>query len=275
LAGSAAGSDFRQTEPPAANGSAGGVLKALPVESCFNCEETMNAKSLFTSRTIIGIVLTLVATVLGKWGYKIDASLQNDTIDLILTLIQTVIGPGIAIYGRWKASKRLAVSGGDITAGSLVLLLMLGLVSGCQAQHVEAEKSTAAAQLSLMTYQSNVQKLVEAFIKAYGDEARAKADQLYADAVAAETGSDGKANVANIQALQAVRLKHYQQIEATCSTMRQKFIDASRDAANALAVMDQLRQYWQQTTSASEVAQQSSAAAISLLQTYIDSKAKK
>jgi uncharacterized membrane protein len=66
----------------------------------------MNEKAWWQSRTIIGIVVMLLAQVL-KW-LKID--IVNEDLTDIVTLAMETLGAALAIYGRVKARKTLRMT---------------------------------------------------------------------------------------------------------------------------------------------------------------------
>lgn len=62
----------------------------------------LTSKSIFLSKTIWGLLIAVLAEVLKAHGVSVDqAGLVNDAI--------TAIGTGVAIYGRFTASKTLHV----------------------------------------------------------------------------------------------------------------------------------------------------------------------
>jgi uncharacterized membrane protein len=75
-------------------------------------------KAWWQSRTIIGIVVMLLAQVL-KW-FKID--IVNEELTDIVTLAMESIGAGLAIYGRVKARKtiRRTIPGGKFNPNAEV-----------------------------------------------------------------------------------------------------------------------------------------------------------
>ena len=67
-------------------------------------------KSVFASKTVWGIVIAALPTVLGLFHFKITdaaafAAGSSDLVDGITTLV----GSALAIYGRFKATSALVV----------------------------------------------------------------------------------------------------------------------------------------------------------------------
>lgn len=66
----------------------------------------MESKKWYQSKTVIGSVVTLIAMVLGIFGFGIGAEDQ-------VALVNIIVGAGgflgtiLAIYGRVKASKKI------------------------------------------------------------------------------------------------------------------------------------------------------------------------
>lgn len=70
----------------------------------------METKFVLFSRTVLGVIITLASIAADKfWGLGIDATLQGDLVDWIVTLNEVVLGPGLTLYGRLKASKKLTL----------------------------------------------------------------------------------------------------------------------------------------------------------------------
>jgi len=66
----------------------------------------MNEKPWYQSRTIVGIVVMILAQVL-RW-FKVD--ILNEELTDIVTLAMEAIGAGLAIYGRVNARKTLRMT---------------------------------------------------------------------------------------------------------------------------------------------------------------------
>lgn len=64
-------------------------------------------KGLLQSKTIWGVIITILAAILG-WNADTQALLAEQTMELVSAAFQA-IGAGLAIYGRIKAEKQVAV----------------------------------------------------------------------------------------------------------------------------------------------------------------------
>lgn len=67
-------------------------------------------KSMFASKTLWGIVIAALPTVLGLFGFKITdaAAFASGSTELVDTVI-TLAGSVLAAYGRFKATSSLVV----------------------------------------------------------------------------------------------------------------------------------------------------------------------
>jgi hypothetical protein len=61
-------------------------------------------KSIVLSKTVWGVVISIVATAAGAAGYDIGGDTEGLANDVV-----ALIGLGLALYGRVKAVKRLTV----------------------------------------------------------------------------------------------------------------------------------------------------------------------
>jgi uncharacterized membrane protein len=66
----------------------------------------MNEKPWYQSRTIVGIVVMILAQVL-RW-FKVD--ILNEELTDIVTLVMEATGAGLAVYGRVNARKTLRMT---------------------------------------------------------------------------------------------------------------------------------------------------------------------
>lgn len=95
--------------------------------------QAVASKSPLASRTIIGVLIALLP-VLARWtGVQLDdADAQASADDLV-----TIAGAVLAIVGRWKATRPLALQRDD--AAKLALLIFPALVfTGCAGLQVRA-----------------------------------------------------------------------------------------------------------------------------------------
>ena len=69
-----------------------------------------DVKSLFASKTLWGVLITALPVVLNLFGYQIaDASAFTAGSEELTNEIVTLIGVGIAVYGRIVATKQLII----------------------------------------------------------------------------------------------------------------------------------------------------------------------
>jgi len=67
-------------------------------------------KSLFASKTLWGVVIAALPTVLALFGYKVaDVAAFTAGADQLVDGIITLVGSALAIYGRLKATASLVV----------------------------------------------------------------------------------------------------------------------------------------------------------------------
>lgn len=83
-------------------------------------------KSIFTSRVVAGVLLGFLPLIAKKLGYELSDADSQATVEY---LFQTV-GGGMAIWGRWKASKRATIlPANPTTSASLLLLIGVSLIA--------------------------------------------------------------------------------------------------------------------------------------------------
>lgn len=67
-------------------------------------------KSIFASKTLWGVVIAALPTVLALFGFKIaDAAAFSAGAEQAVDGLITLVGSGLAIYGRFKATASLVV----------------------------------------------------------------------------------------------------------------------------------------------------------------------
>jgi hypothetical protein len=93
----------------------------------------MDTKHPLTSKTIWGILILLVFSFLAQKGINILPAEQQQILDLGGQLVGTLL----AIYGRWKADRPLALKGPPPTVCALLVCLFpaalfIGSLTGCQ-----------------------------------------------------------------------------------------------------------------------------------------------
>lgn len=64
-------------------------------------------KNWWQSKTIWGGIITVLAVVLGAFGYTLTGDDQSLLVDIVSTIVGA-IGGLLAIYGRVKASKKVS-----------------------------------------------------------------------------------------------------------------------------------------------------------------------
>lgn len=156
----------------------------------------------------------------------------------------------------------------------LVTCFILIFTGGCYKSE-QAIRSSVHAEQSILSYQKNVHRIVEAFIEDYRTAAVEKANTLYQDALASITKPDGTANVQNVNVLSQQRARHLMQIEENCIEMRKKLIAADIDAVNALEYSRALQQYFKQQTDTATLLNQSSDTVIKTLDLFVNKEKRK
>lgn len=64
-------------------------------------------KKWYESKSIWSSLVVMLSMLLGTFGgYAIDSGLQTEIVNLIMALVG-IIGAGVAIYGRVKATKQI------------------------------------------------------------------------------------------------------------------------------------------------------------------------
>lgn len=67
----------------------------------------MDSKPWFQSKGVWGGAIAVAAGVAGLFGFNLDAGLQGDLTEWIVS-IGGIVGAGLAIYGRIKATTRVS-----------------------------------------------------------------------------------------------------------------------------------------------------------------------
>lgn len=92
----------------------------------------MDTKPFYLSLTFWGLVVTVIATLLAKFGYKLSDSLRADAAQMLLDIAGFIVGPLMALIGRVRATKPLSVAGGVKSATTYILAAaMLATTAGC------------------------------------------------------------------------------------------------------------------------------------------------
>lgn len=105
-------------------------------------------KPWYMSRTIIGVLVSLLAKALAMWGYEVSPALEGEITTLVLTAIG-LAGDALAIFGRVKATKgirRPRMSGGfaAFLLASMVVVTA-GSLSACSFTQAETPQQQAYA----------------------------------------------------------------------------------------------------------------------------------
>lgn len=67
-------------------------------------------KSLFASKTIIGVVIAALPTILGLFGFQVsDVAAFTAGSEDAVNSVMTLVGSALAVYGRAKATAKLVV----------------------------------------------------------------------------------------------------------------------------------------------------------------------
>lgn len=109
----------------------------------------VKTKSWWQSKTIIGAVVSMVSTLLASFGVAIAPEMQTEIVTTFVAF-GGVIGSGLSIYGRIKASHTITKAAGtDLRSIALALLLFGGLafagpVACASYAAYEAEDATPA-----------------------------------------------------------------------------------------------------------------------------------
>jgi len=155
-----------------------------------------------------------------------------------------------------------------------LMLVSVFFLPAC-GSYKEAARANLAIEMSAINYQKNMAKIVEAFIADYRARARAEADRLCDDAIAAEIRVvDGKqvVNPTNYQIIVDNKIRHYQTIEKHVVAMRAKIIEANKDIEHLLKYTAALKEYFDQSTNVAEMLNAGSEAVVTIMDGLIKKK---
>jgi len=197
-------------------------------------------------------------------------ALARDTFGIPDEAMQYVVGLAITYIGGEAAV--------DIfkRAPQLILIAVLPLVcfTGCYRSNA-AQNVNAAMEASAISYQKNMERVLEGFITDYRTQAQAKADELAADAIKAEVDPlTGKASAKNLQIILEKKVEQYALIEQRIVDMRKKIIAANVDIDHLLQYSASLKEYFKQRNNAAELLNQSSETTVKLLDQFVKAKPK-
>jgi len=195
--------------------------------------------------------------------------LDDQTVAWIAGVIGVYIGgqslaDGLS-GGATSTSARVNQADGKLPL--LIFALCLPFLAGCS--YDQAQKATKSIESCAIAYDQDRDRIDEAFITSYRDKARARADRLANDALATETGPDGKANAKNVQIILAKKVEHYAQIEQVIAGIRAKIAAAKLNQANVLAYSQALSSYFATSGTTSLSLSQSADDLLSLLSQFI------
>lgn len=141
-------------------------------------------KSIFASKTLWGLAVAAVATVVQRWGVSLGEADQAALVDALSTIGQTV-GGIIAVYGRVTAQGPLTGSGSAAILAALFLSGSLGACAGAAPVLVAALPAATSALVGAGATYLAYASAEEAIEGAEGAEAKIKAG------LAAYCGSQG------------------------------------------------------------------------------------
>lgn len=121
------------------------------------------SKNILTSRTIIGLIVAALATIVQRWGFEIAPEMRGELTELLTTILQA--GGGVlAVYGRVKASKALHMRPGAAAKMMVAALLLGGLALGgpvACASHTVTQAEDATPQQTVYSLQSDYAAALE------------------------------------------------------------------------------------------------------------------
>lgn len=107
-------------------------------------------KPWYQSAGVWGALVTVLSSILQLFKFELDPQLLTDISNWVMALA-TLVGGGVALYGRLRASRRIAAappSGPSLNSILLLLSssLLLALAGGCSAlQHVQPPQAAYVA----------------------------------------------------------------------------------------------------------------------------------
>lgn len=165
-----------------------------------------DTKPWYTSVTVWGAIVSVLASALSLFDVRLDAQLQADLRDWLLSAA-TLAGGAVALWGRLRASRRILAAGtvetrpqnwrmnAALPFAPILLLLPLSQSSGCSSFQLPSPDYVAADRA---TYDA-VAPEYAAYVHAdpsLADEEKVRRDRTVAtwDArIRAATASEGKA----------------------------------------------------------------------------------
>lgn len=127
-----------------------------------------NIKPWYLSRTIIGVLVSVLAKSLTVWGYHLSPDLQGEIVTLALTAVGFA-GDGLAVWGRVKATKAIGKPNGGTSAGGgpalAVMLLVATLAGPLAACATPSADSTQQQAYALEADYQTAQRAVLAYVQ--------------------------------------------------------------------------------------------------------------
>lgn len=212
---------------------------------------------------IVGVAAVVAQSVLG---------ISPDQVLWIGGIVVTyILGQSVADGMSGGATSTVArVNSADGKLPLLLLCVLPMLLGGCSS--VQAVRTAQSMQDCAVAYDQKRDVIDEAFIAAYRASAQAKAEELAAAAMAAETDAGGKASAKNIQIILAKKGEHYQIIEAQCMAQRAKIAACKLDLTNLLTYSEALKAYFKQQADFLTALNNASAQAIQLIEQITQGK---
>lgn len=159
----------------------------------------MPSKHALSSKTIIGVLVSLIFKLLALYGVEVSPDLQGDVLQLAFAAV-SVAGDALAVYGRFKAERPISLRGAGRALLAAVLLAGLaagGPVACASYTAATAEHATPAQQVYALQGDYNAALEVAA--------AYVESDRADPDAVTAIRRLDAAAYAALREARTAVR----------------------------------------------------------------------
>lgn len=129
-------------------------------------------KPWYLSRTIIGVLVSVLAKSLTVWGYHLSPELQGEIVTLALTAVGFG-GDALAVWGRVSATKSIgkpndggpSIGGGHALGALLLAVALAGPLSACATASADLPQQQAWALEA--DYQS-AQRAVLAYVESPG-----------------------------------------------------------------------------------------------------------
>lgn len=251
--------------------AAGKTLRAAlmaapaPLPDATPAKPAVNAMHRHVQAVGIGGLMTVLVTLLGPLMSRDFPPLAFLYMAGGLSALSIVCYTCITcVHLRCEAAKQLGK-----TVLCVLCAFAVPFLSGC-ATHAEQNAELAALQKELIAHEKDSHAIYEKFLTDYRTRMQAEADKTAQAAIVKEIGPDGKANAANVQVIQKIRLAQYAAIEKQISAMRAKIAESDLNAANAMQRLDALTGYLTQSGNSSQMLNQTSDQMVLLLEKFLD-----